>query len=54
MMMLFMRSGFWCQSAVCRKLAASTYVYEFLAVLAKAITFYVSPSSIKHFSDVNF
>ena len=53
MMMLFMISGFWCQSAVCRKLAASTQAYEFLAVLANAITFSVSPN-IKHLRDVRF
>lgn len=51
-MMCFIRSGFWCQSAVWRKLADNTKTSEFRAVLAKAMTLAGSPSSIKHLREV--
>lgn len=50
-MIFFINSEFWCQSAVCKKFAAKIHVYELLALLANKMTFCVSPSSIKHFSD---
>ena len=47
--MFFISYEFWCQSAVCKKLAAKIQVSGLLALLANKITFWVSPSSIKHF-----
>lgn len=47
-----MSYGFWCQSAVCKKLAAKIKVSADLALLAKVMTLVASPSSIKHFNDV--
>jgi len=52
MIIFFINSGFWCQSAVCKKLAANIKVSEVLAILAKAITLVLSPDYMRHFSDV--
>lgn len=43
-MIFFISYGFWCQSAVCKKFAASIQVCGDRALLAKVTTWFVSPN----------